>query len=41
MQGEGVAYRGRVLVELQTVLGDMPNTPVEDISADSVIRVQV
>ena len=41
VKGEGVAYRGRVLVELETVLDEMPVTPVEDISADDVLQVQV
>ncbi|KAK2145131.1 hypothetical protein LSH36_700g01069 [Paralvinella palmiformis] len=39
-KGEGVAYRGRALVELQTVLGDTPETPVEDINKDDLLRVQ-
>ena len=40
-QGEGVAFRGRALVELQTVLGETPETPVEDIPNDDLFRVQV
>ena len=41
LQGEGVAYRGRVLIELQTIVGETPLTSVEDINSDDVIRVQV
>ncbi len=40
-QGEGVAYRGRALVELETVLGETPDIPVDDILSDEVLRVQV
>jgi hypothetical protein len=40
-QGEGVAYRGRALVELQTVLDEKPLTAVEDILPDELTRVQV
>ena len=36
-----MAYRGRVLVELQTILDEEPTSPVEDINADDVLRVQV
>ncbi|XP_059157039.1 myoferlin-like isoform X3 [Physella acuta] len=39
-KGEGVAYRGRALVELVTNLGELPDVPVEDISADDRLRVQ-
>ena len=41
LQGEGVAYRGRALVELQTVMGEMPERAVEDIIQDDMLRVQV
>ena len=41
VQGDGVAYRGRVLLELVTVLDETPQTPVEDISDTDVVRVQV
>lgn len=40
-QGEGVAYRGRALVEIQTTLGELPEVPVEDINNDDILRVQV
>ena len=40
-QGEGVAYRGRALVELQTTLGEIPEIPVSDIDSGDVLRVQV
>ena len=36
-----MAYRGRVLLELDTVLDETPQTPVEDISNDDILRVQV
>jgi len=41
VKGEGVAYRGRVLLELRTVLGERPVKVVEDILHDDVLRVQV
>jgi dysferlin len=37
-QGEGCAYRGRVIVELQTKLGEMPEVDVEDLNNDFVLR---
>lgn len=40
-QGEGVAYRGRALLEIQTTLGELPEVPVEDINNDDILRVQV
>ncbi|XP_070210966.1 myoferlin-like isoform X3 [Littorina saxatilis] len=39
-KGEGVAYRGRALIELVTQLGETPETPVEDIDSDDILRVQ-
>ncbi|XP_061186415.1 myoferlin-like isoform X3 [Saccostrea echinata] len=39
-KGEGVAYRGRALVEIQTNLGELPEIPVEDINNDDLLRVQ-
>nr|KAG5693813.1 hypothetical protein BaRGS_004421 [Batillaria attramentaria] len=39
-KGEGVAYRGRALVELITELGSMPEVPVTDIENDDILRVQ-
>ena len=36
-----MAYRGRVLLELDTILDETPQTPVEDISNDDILRVQV
>ncbi|XP_062590633.1 dysferlin-like [Saccostrea cucullata] len=39
-KGEGVAYRGRALVEIQTLLGELPEIPVEDINNDDLLRVQ-
>ncbi|CAG2195234.1 MYOF [Mytilus edulis] len=39
-KGEGVAYRGRALVELATTLGQMPDQNVTEIESDNVLRVQ-
>ncbi|KAL8566025.1 hypothetical protein ACOMHN_062754 [Nucella lapillus] len=39
-RGEGVAYRGRALVELVTILGEIPVTPVSDLDTDDMLRVQ-
>lgn len=40
-QGEGVAYRGRVLMELTTKLVDKPEHRTEDISSDDLLTVEV
>ncbi|XP_010791394.1 myoferlin-like [Notothenia coriiceps] len=40
-KGEGVAYRGRVLVELTTKLADKPEQKTEDISSDDQLVVEV
>lgn len=40
-QGEGVAYRGRALLEIKTDLGELPELPVDDINNDDLLRVQV
>lgn len=40
-QGEGAAYRGRVLVELSTKLDGKPDKSVEEISSDDILVVQV
>uniref|UniRef100_A0A8B9PML9 Dysferlin n=1 Tax=Apteryx owenii TaxID=8824 RepID=A0A8B9PML9_APTOW len=39
-KGEGVAYRGRLLVELETKLADHAEQKVEDIAADDILRVE-
>ncbi|XP_038071057.1 myoferlin-like isoform X3 [Patiria miniata] len=39
-KGEGVAYRGRVLMSLETKLGEHPEVQVEEISHQDVLRVQ-
>ncbi|XP_010181178.1 PREDICTED: dysferlin-like, partial [Mesitornis unicolor] len=39
-KGEGVAYRGRMLVELETKLVEHVEQKVEDISADEILRVE-
>ncbi|XP_025904647.1 dysferlin [Nothoprocta perdicaria] len=39
-KGEGVAYRGRLLVELQTKLAEHAEQKVEDIPAEDVVRVE-
>lgn len=41
MQGEGVAYRGRLLVELETKLDTQPTKLVENVLSDDIIRIQV
>lgn len=40
-QGEGVAYRGRVLLELTTKLVDKPEQRTEDIPSDDLLVVEV
>ncbi|KAM8808575.1 dysferlin [Eudromia elegans] len=39
-KGEGVAYRGRLLVELETRLAEHAEQKVEDIPADDVLRAE-
>uniref|UniRef100_A0A8C4XTU6 Dysferlin n=1 Tax=Falco tinnunculus TaxID=100819 RepID=A0A8C4XTU6_FALTI len=39
-KGEGVAYRGRILVELETKLVEHVEQKVEDISVDDILRVE-
>lgn len=40
-QGEGVAYRGRVLLELTTKLTDKPEQRYDDIHSDDLLVVEV
>ena len=40
-QGEGVAYRGRVLLELTTKLSDKPEQKTDDIPSDDLLVVEV
>lgn len=40
-KGEGVAYRGRILVELETKLVEHMEQKVEEIPADDILRVEV
>lgn len=40
-QGEGVAYRGRVLLELTTKLTDKPEQRYDDIHSDELLVVEV
>lgn len=40
-QGEGVAYRGRILVELSTQLDGKIDKNVDDISSDDILVAQV
>ncbi|CAF3639300.1 unnamed protein product [Adineta steineri] len=37
-KGEGVAYRGRIFVELQTILGEIPRESTGEISNSDIIR---
>ncbi|XP_052821675.1 myoferlin isoform X1 [Octopus bimaculoides] len=39
-KGEGVAYRGRALLELKTVLGELPELALTDIPNDDLLKVQ-
>ncbi|XP_060557298.1 dysferlin-like isoform X3 [Ruditapes philippinarum] len=39
-KGEGVAFRGRAMVELKTIGGELPDVPVEDIGSEDVLKVQ-
>ncbi|GAB1610572.1 myoferlin-like isoform X9, partial [Argonauta hians] len=39
-KGEGVAYRGRALLELKTVLGELPELAINDIPNDDLLKVQ-
>ena len=40
-QGEGVAYRGRALIQLKTTLGELPEVPIDDIPNDDLLKIQV
>ncbi|CAE1313340.1 MYOF [Acanthosepion pharaonis] len=39
-KGEGVAYRGRALLELKTKLGELPETSIESIPDDDLLKIQ-
>lgn len=41
LQGEGVAYRGRILVELTTKLDQKADKAVDGIPTDDILVVQV
>lgn len=41
LQGEGVAYRGRVLVELSTKLDGKMDKNIDNISSDDILVAQV
>lgn len=41
LQGEGVAYRGRLLLSLETKLVEHSEQKVEDLPADDILRVEV
>jgi hypothetical protein len=40
-RGEGVAYRGRLLLSLETKLVEHSEQKVEDLPADDILRVEV
>lgn len=40
LKGEGVAYRGRILFEIQTILGELPLEAVSDIKHTEVLRIE-
>lgn len=39
-KGEGVAYRGRLLFEIQTILGEIPTEPCIDLKNTEIVRVE-
>lgn len=39
-KGEGVAYRGRLLFEVQTIVGEFPTEPIADIKSAEIARVE-
>ena len=39
-KGEGVAYRGRLLFEVQTILGELPTEALSDIKSAELARVE-
>jgi len=39
-QGEGVAYRGRILFEIQTILGELPTEPISNLKHSEVLRIE-
>ena len=39
-KGEGVSYRGRILLELQTIIGELPTESVNDIKSIELARVE-
>lgn len=41
LQGEGVAYRGRILVELSTKLDRKADKTIDSIHSDDILVVQV
>lgn len=41
LQGEGVAYRGRVLIDLTTRLDDKIDKKVDDLNNDDILVAQV
>ena len=40
-KGEGCAYRGRVLVELGTTIGELPDKHIADVDNDDLFRLHV
>lgn len=41
LQGEGVAYRGRILVELSTKLEGKADKAVDNVPSDDILVAQV
>ena len=39
MKGEGVCYRGRMLFEIRTILGENPTEPLADIKHTDILRL--
>ena len=38
---EGAAYRGRVLLQLETTVGQYPKEPIADLSQNDLVQVVV
>ena len=39
-KSEGVAYRGRILIEIQTLIGELPAEPTTDLKLTDVLRIE-
>jgi len=41
LKGEGVAYRGRLMVEIETIPGEEIKKEIDSLSPQDVVRAQV